>query len=60
MKIRIIKNNPPYDTWGLPCSDISNYIGQEFEAINIDGEIIAINTQDKGVLDIYSGEYEIV
>lgn len=61
MRIRIIANNPPEDTC-LPCSDISKYIGQEFEAIIDVDNIVAIKLMDENnsLLDVYEGEYEIV
>ena len=56
MKIKIIKNDPPDDL----ASDITNLIGQIFEA-KIDSEGHADIDYPKGtIFTIFKGEYEIV
>jgi hypothetical protein len=60
-RIRIIANCPPDKEYG--CSDISKYIGQEFEVVEDlsssgDGEVWIDFGYD--ILAVYPGEYEII
>lgn len=53
MRIRIIANNPMDDD----CSDISNLIGKEFNANQVEENVVFIEGLD---LLIFKGEYEII
>jgi len=55
MKVKIIANQPLLDK----CSDITPYIGQEFEAyIASDGVYIKLN--DRTDMLVFAGEYEVL
>jgi len=55
MKVKIIANQPLLDK----CSDITPYIGQEFEAyIASDGVYIKLN--ERTDMLVFAGEYEVV
>ncbi len=59
MKIRIISNNPPEDVKNV-CSDISKYIGQEFETY-YKYEDESVNVLIDGIeLTIWPEEFEYV
>jgi hypothetical protein len=55
MKVKIIANQPLLDK----CSDITPYIGQEFEAyIASDGVYIKLN--ERTDMLVFAGEYEVL
>ena len=55
MRVKIIANQPLSET----CSDISRYIGQEFEAyIASDGVYIIVD--ERTDLLVFAGEYQVV
>ena len=55
MRVRIIASKPI----DKDCSDITQYIGQEFEAYYVTGEMY-ININDNTDLLVFEGEYEVV